>query len=535
MGAYFEKVKALNEWNWQGSAYQWLFYAGILSVLLFERRGIVKLIFGWLPLTYLLCIYNPLCWKALEFAGVWNDAYFARMFSFMPLMYTISLGVVNLLEREKTWLKGWMKFLTVCAFGILLCLLGRNIFEQDWYVRAVSSEKVSPDTLEVVAAMAKDEDGDIRIAAIDPVTNYIRQVVDYITPYARHTEDLGQKLMADPPDVYGVMKQAGQSDMEYILTYRTDATLKAFEDQGIEPWALTTNLAIYRVAGVPVSHRTLNENRQVISVTQLDENNSIVSTEAGYASVAYEYDKYRYIAVEKYLDEKGNPFEVAGGYASIHREYSSRGLLRSLIFRNAEGEAVPYMGWFELRYDYDPFGRIIRESCYDKQGNPMFWIYGLYSSRELVYNNKGAIIGEKYFDTQGYPCIRELGYAECRREFDSKNRLIREAYFDTEGEPIVSQAGYAAYIQEWDSSGKQAKIIYLDEKNEPTINTSGYTILEREYDDFNHVIRERYYDLKGDPVLSTDGYYGIIHRYDDAGYLVEEIYLTAENEVMGIP
>ncbi|MCR5012571.1 MAG: DMT family transporter, partial [Lachnospiraceae bacterium] len=472
MQAFLNRVKEFSSYHWQGGVYQWIFYAGIILVLIFEKRKTIKVIFGWMPVAYLICIYNPLFWSAMSFAGATTyNSYFARMFSFIPLMYTIAMGIVCLLGK----VQGWLKFLLVGIVCVFLGITGTSIFSQDWYTSAKNPNKVSQDAYEVALVMkdAETEDGNIRIATIEPVTNYMRQLADFITPYARNLDTLAYVLSADPPDVMVALKMAGEQDMDYILTHRTEATINAFAEQGYEPYALTTNMAIYKVTGVKRTRRTLNESRQVVAITQYDENGNIIRAKAGYSIVAYEYDENGFRTVARYLDEDGNPVDINGGYASFHQEYSDRGLVKSTIYKDKNGNPVLIEGRFETRNDYNIYGKLIKESYYDEQGKPMLRTDGLYASREIKYNNNGIIIGEKYFDTEGDPCISASEYAEVRRELDENSRVIREAYYDAQGNSCAILAGYAAFSREYDEMGNLLYETYYDAENNLTKRNTG--------------------------------------------------------------
>ena len=119
-----ELFLGLNDFHWRGSAYQWLFYAGILLTLVFEKRKMHRIVFGWVPLLYLIFMFNPLCLKLMELGGVRDPQYFARLFSFMPLMYVIARGFTILLRIDN----GWAKLAAVSLACAVICVTGKNVY-----------------------------------------------------------------------------------------------------------------------------------------------------------------------------------------------------------------------------------------------------------------------------------------------------------------------------------------------------------------------------------------------------------------------
>lgn len=521
MRSFLEQARALSEFYWQGSLYRWIFYTGLLLVIVFAKRRSARMIFGWVPLCFLICLYNPLFMRLMGLAGAGDRQYFVRMFSFMPMMYTIAYGLVSLLGR----LKGLTKLLAVCAACLLLCLAGRNVFGMDWYTRASNFEKVSADTLQAVEALQSAPGQDISVVTIDPVTNYMRQVANVITPYARDMDALGHLLMEDPPDVMNVMTQAGAFGYDYIMARRTKATLKAFKKAGYKPFALTDNLAIFKVEGVDRMIRVYNAKRQVTAMTCVDKNGHIQPTPAGYATVAYEYDKNYNRVRETYLDENGAPYAVDGLYTTIRRTFSPRGLLKTCAYFDADGEPALVFGRYETRYSYSPTGILTGEAYFDRDGQPMNRTDFRNASRTIQYDPNGLVIREDYYDTAGNYVITGNGYAIYTREYTADNRLARENYFGTDGKPIRIPAGYAELNRFYDAAGNIVSEVYLDEAGNRIVSSSGYAEVRREYDGANRLIRETYWGADGSPVANTGGWHGFTLTYDEAGQVAEQQYI----------
>lgn len=560
MQSFIEKITELSRFNWQGGAYQWFFYAGILLVLIFEKRRMARIIFGWVPIAYLLCIYNPVFMSALEFAEVGDKQYFVRMFSFMPLMYTIARGIVCVLEKAK----GWIKLLLVCMTCVLLCCTGKCIYQESWFVQADNYAKVSKDTYEVIEAIQGEKGENVSVATIEPVANYMRQVADFITPYARKMGRLGLLLSMDPPDVDRVMKMAGEQDLDYVLAKKTDATINAFAEHGYKTYALTSHLAVFKVTDVPRIKLTLDERRQIRAKTSYDAQGKAVTAKEGYTTVLYDYDNNRHRIREAYLDENGDIFSVSGGYASIHWIYSSRGLMKSQIYCDSEGKKILYAGRYETRFDYNQHGKIIRETYYNADGLLMNRMDTFYACKKIEYNSEGRVTKESYYDTEGNPAlcsggyaslervydkkgniVREQyrnekgersagndGYAEIRREYNDANKVIYESYWNANDTPYSLEKGYHAVAREYDDAGNKTEEYWLASNGGETIRKEGYSRISREYNDNGKIIRESYY-IYSFPCTLKDGFAYKTREYDQNGNMVSEAYFDEEgNPVM---
>jgi len=303
-----ELLLGLNDLHWQGSVFQWLFYAAILLTLIFERRRRVRIVFGWVPALLLVLMFNPLCVKLLNLAGLLREAYFARLFSFMPLMYVIARGFMFLTAIGKPWLK--------LACVILVCtaisLVGKNIYHESWLTKAENLQKVPGETLEILETIKAEGEWPVSIAAIDESSIYLRQVDDVIMPYGRRTGDLGVLLSQRSVDVNRVMEIAGRQDVDYIMVRRTRRVLASFLKYRHQPFAMTQNYVLFKVEGVPRISRRLNEKRQVVSQTYLDAAGNPTAGDTGYTTVRYEYDSWSRVTRESYYDAQDNLIAAVG-------------------------------------------------------------------------------------------------------------------------------------------------------------------------------------------------------------------------------
>lgn len=355
----------LNDLHWRDSSYQWLFYAGILLTLVLEKRKMLRIVFGWVPLLFLASIFNPISMKLLNLAGLYNQAYFARLFSFMPLMYVIAKGFTLLLYMND----GWLKMAAVGIICTAICFTGKNIYQESWLTKAENYEKVPQDTYQILEAVNDGSNHPVCIAAIDANTIYLRQISDVIMPYGRPGSELGNLLSMDPPDVQRVMEMAGQQDVDYIVTHKTDATLSAFAENSYKPFALTDNYSIFMVEGVSRMRRTLDKNRHISSVEYYNAEGYLESTDVGYSSIVYEYDDNGNTIKESFFDQQGNPFRFFEGYSTIITDYYINGNRKTVSYLDQYGNPIIVDGRYKTRYRYNTKGQTIQETYYNTRGN----------------------------------------------------------------------------------------------------------------------------------------------------------------------
>ena len=466
----------LNELHWRGSFYQWFFYAGILLTLVFEKRRMLRIVFCWVPILFLLCIFNPIFLKLMNWIGL-NQEYFVRMFSFMPLMYVIARSLTMLLSINHSLLK-LVGVGIVCA---IICIAGHNIYSESWIVSTKDYSKVPKETYAIINTIAKLDGGSTCIAAIDASTVYLRQTEDVIMPYGRNGDELGVLLAMDPPDVRRVMELAGRQDVDYVVARRTDAVLATFLKNKYRPIALTSDYAIYRVENVSRLKRTFNGKRQVVSRTNYDSTGRIDDSGFGYATEAFVYDSNGHCTRVTYLDKNGQVCEDALGYASVQRSYYINGQVRSQVYFDRYNRPMLFQGRYKTGYTYKD-NRVACEKYYDKQGRAMNRQDTLYARKDISYNYRGEIISERYYDDHGKATLSYSGYASIDRVYDECSRVIQEKYGGTDGLLVNCIGGFAGFIREYDETGRITLECYYDEKGEnvdlpSTLKSSGYDFI----------------------------------------------------------
>ncbi|MDR0897035.1 MAG: TIR domain-containing protein [Oscillospiraceae bacterium] len=149
--------------------------------------------------------------------------------------------------------------------------------------------------------------------------------------------------------------------------------------------------------GYAVMLCTYNQLGYLYAITYYDDLVSPIETNP--ATVAYAYDEANHCIAEYYYDPNGAPYTTENGYVSI-------------------------------LYEYDKFGREAAKTAYDAQGyityNPEWGCMRV----ENTYDAKGRIIQSAYLDANGQLRSAEYGYAFVVNEYDPKGNLVRVSYLD---------------------------------------------------------------------------------------------------------
>ena len=323
--------------HWGGGPFQWYFYLGILLVLIFERRREVRIMLGWVPLLFLLGVYNPLFSRLLSIViAKKQGAYLSRLFTFIPLFYVMAHAGALLASR----LREGNKFLCVCLLGTVIVFSGDSVYHQYWMRPAVNPEKAQRDAVETVEIL-RERGENLCVAAPQEVAVYLRQLdADLLTPYGRYVNKLGKALAEENPDPEQIMTWAGEQAVDVLVAWNREGVRAAFTGAGWEPFAETTNCLLYQVSGVPRWVRTVDAKRRIASKTKLDAENRPVLNENGYVTICYEYNEAGRLIRQSYYDETGKPMKRAGKkYAS--QEYIDDGQDKILVrYYDLEGNLV---------------------------------------------------------------------------------------------------------------------------------------------------------------------------------------------------
>lgn len=461
-----EQYTKVNEMYWNGSRLQWVFYASILLILIFEKRKTHKLVFGVFPVVALVAVFNPLTSKAVSLFFKKGEVYYVRLFSIIPVFYCMAHGMTMIVKK----VQGIFKLLGVCAAMLVFVCAGNSIYRESWMKAAENPQKVPGEVLSVLAAIPH-EDETVCVALPGPLHIYARQVDGSILmPYGRAIHGDPVPLLAElnkqAPNVARVMTLAGKYDVDYVVVKRGREAKAAFSKRGYDPIGETEGHSIYAVGGTKRTEKILNGKRQVVSTTTLDEDGKpVYSNISSIATREYAYDRWGNRTEERYYDHTGRRVTTTDGYSGKRRSYVMHGLawlINSETNLDTQDRPILAAGRYETRYRYLRRRDLIEESYCDAEGRLMNRLDTGYAIALKEYDKKGKVISEKYFDVDRNPVACHDGYSAYAREYDEKGRLTVEKYYDGQGMPADNRNGFATWRRSYDEDGNLTGEAFLD-------------------------------------------------------------------------
>src|SRR5439155_1375186 len=82
---------------------------------------------------------------------------------------------------------------------------------------------------------------------------------------------------------------------------------------------------------------------------------------------------------------------------------------------------------------------------------------------------------------------------------------------------VDKKAGYHGWKARYDDRGNQIQITYLDKDDNATLLDDGYATLKATYDVHGKMTRGSYYGVNGEADLCKENYHGLKVQYDDRG------------------
>ena len=461
-----EQYAQINQMYWDGSLFQWLFYASVILILIFEKRKTHKLVFGVFPIVMLVGMFNPAVTTlvGLYFRG--SQQYYVRLFSVVPVFYCIAHMGTLLLCR----IRGFAKMIGLCAALVLVAFVGRSLYGEPWMQRAESLQKTPSEVYQVLDAIPSEK-ANTKVAFPDPLYIYARQVDgNILMPYGRMLDGtkipLLEELNKSVPDVGTAMSLARNNSVDYIVANNIPETRQAFSDSGYEPIAETTGYCVYPVTGEVTYDQVINEKRQVVSETARDpDGNPTFSEKSVISRTDFAYDRWGNCVNATYWGKDGERVSTIEGYSGIKRHHTLHGmawLTDSYIYLDREDRPILTMGRYETRLRYIHRRDIIEESYYDREGRPMNRLDTGYARTLKQYDDEGRLVSERFSNSVGEAVECVYGYAGYDREYDTRGRITDERYYDTQGRPANNWAGFAEWTRTYGKGGAVIAQSFLD-------------------------------------------------------------------------
>ncbi len=174
----------------------------------------------------------------------------------------------------------------------------------------------------------------------------------------------------------------------------------------------------------------------------------------------------------------------------------------------------------------------VLEEFFDENGMPINRSLGYHAVLQ-EYQENGQKTRTTYLGFDYHPINILQGYAIVKYTYGESQKTVIETYFDTQNVPVCSRDyGYSKKSEYKD--GKVIKITFLDRVGNPMVTGLGYAMLTRIYYQYGvekgKIKEEFYFDENGDPKAIGLGQYGIHIGYNKIGQQTVLTYLDAEGQ-----
>ncbi len=518
-----------SELFWGDNSFFWLFLIAVIFILYFENDKIGKATYVYYSIIVLLGLYNPITYYLCNRLFNGNYAYFTRLYSLLPVPFTIAYFSVLLIEK----IKGWSKLVLFSFIVGIIVLGGTNIYNEDWVRRAENFSKLSNDVVEVCEIVHSDNER-IRLAAPSNIAVSIRQFDGTIMlaygRYYGYNEPLRGQLDLDFPDVDKTLQLAGEYACDYIVVQKNVTNYYSFTQKGQELYGETENYYVFKILNIPRIKFVYDKYSRVVEKRYLDCNGELVIGENEYAVVRYEYDSSGNKIKETFFDEEEKPVIMPSGNAGTMFSYNKKHQVIRTTYIDKDGYPVMVSnGFASIAYKSNK-NHDCEEYYYDNNGEPIKLNLGQYgASRE--YDSSGRVISISYINEKGISQMTYLGYYKHSFVYDEFGHVISEYYLDTEDKPVELTSGQSGVNYKYDENDYLVSSSYIDVDGAYTSISSGYSIINYDYDEFGNRIEEHYYDEDNTPTRSMEGIYGKKYTYNDQGQLETVCYLDVDDSI----
>ena len=270
-----------------------------------------------------------------------------------------------------------------------------------------------------------------------------------------------------------------------------------------------------------------DENGLMVRQECLDASGGIMSVPDGYAILEQSYNRDRQVEMIRILDEDGRPTLCSDGYAAMQNMYED-GHIVSVRCLDTHGDAFSlYSGyaWVERSFTN---GLLTECALFGPDGKPVTGAEGWYRHC-FRYNEYSQVSEEWYEGTGGVPVDTALGYARCRKDYDSQGRLVSEKYLKADGsEAVLPDLYYASgRVLEYGIFGVTAEEYQTDAPRDPSLPSRH----EKVYDSQGLVVSESWMNTDGTPVADFNGNVRIDYGTNAARQLTKITVLRGDGSV----
>lgn len=183
---------------------------------------------------------------------------------------------------------------------------------------------------------------------------------------------------------------------------------------------------------------------------------------------------------------------------------------------------------------YNSKGRLIQDVFYDTCDQISPNIDGA-AIVEYKYNHDGALVKKSYFNEKYQPTISKLsGYSTLVQKVNAKGQVIHSTCLGVHGEKTNNRTGFCSQITEYNRLGMPCKFKLYDKEGNPVVCKDGWSVQESEIiNDLNgntqYVIST--YGKNLENVIETNILsHRVIYTYNEVGECIEESYLGTDQK-----
>lgn len=251
---------------------------------------------------------------------------------------------------------------------------------------------------------------------------------------------------------------------------------------------------------------------KILSTYYYGSDNELIAGKAGYAYVIYTYkNDYK---TEMYYNADGTPYFNKNGVCGVRKKAGRRGRIVEEYYYVGEGvRGRSIDGYAKVKRTYDTYGKVIIDSYYDENDQPMMVELLGYARVKNIYLSN-HLVRTEYYDTKQKPVRSATGIAVIKYQIENK-MTVSEAYYDTDGVTLVNNPeGYARIDYAYD--GKQMiseKLFTADD--EPFYDGDLFNEVRYTWQDKKKASVSYWKD--GTEANGHDGYHEVLFEYNNAG------------------
>lgn len=252
-----------------------------------------------------------------------------------------------------------------------------------------------------------------------------------------------------------------------------------------------------------------DDNNNKIQELYLGINNEPVMVQRSHvAKTRYYYNKDGQMIKLEYYNTEGKIAQNGSGFAIVKFLYS-RGYDSVIARFDAAGNSVRSAATGDsiaiLKSEYDSRGNLIKESCYDAQGNPISSHAGVH---EIVrtWSANNTLITISNFDDFELPSADRDGISTTRYLRDKSGRLLQTADYGINGAPVKNYTDEVFMIKyKYDELGRTTNTSFWKDSITPMPRWSGNYQQSTAYDQQGQVAEFSSLDINGKPMTGKDG------------------------------